>query len=288
MLLTNFGFWEFWENFPQKVTFDGPNKIIWVNTGETVIDVQIDLYSNWKEWVEYRDNSQYPKTFNSVGGDETPTGEVGGTYFLENDWKIKPWAGNYVLQVAGNMYARDGSDPFVGAEGTTYKVTILQTVSNIVDTVATGGGGVGEGIKNTEAEIHAWLESYLGKEGWKGLTPTQENTIISTNLGVQDIQTDVTNIKSTVNSLPSLLDIEGSAVLAKKSDISVVEAICNTLPVLTEIREELINVQFGGLEIVNNQLTLKDKAGITIAIFDLFDKNGNPTMLSVFKREVVL
>ena len=61
----------------------------------------------------------------------------------------------------------------------------------------------------------------------------------------------------------------------------------DNLPILSDIREEMINVQFGELEIANNQMVIKDKVGIVIAILDLFDKNGNPNMNSVFKREVV-
>lgn len=146
MLALGYGFWNFWEYFPQKVTFDGPNKIIWVNDGEIEIDVQIDLYSNWKEWVQYRDNSKYDQAFGKTGGDLTPTGAIGGTYFLENDWRIRPWAGNYLLKIIGNMYDRLGADPFVGSIGDTYKVTILQTVSNIVDTVSTDAIAVAQEV----------------------------------------------------------------------------------------------------------------------------------------------
>jgi hypothetical protein len=48
----------------------------------------------------------------------------------------------------------------------------------------------------------------------------------------------------------------------------------------------MINVQFGGLEITLDQMIIKDKAGATIAIFDLFDKHGRPTMSAVYKRVV--
>jgi len=427
MLALNFGFWEFWETYPQKVIFDGVNRIILINQNETDIDIRVDVYSNWKEWVKYRDNSQYSQAMSSIGGDLTPTGSIGGTYFLENGWKIKPWAGNYKLSIFGNLYSRDGSDPFIEATGSSYKVTITQSVSNIVDQTQTPtaadiaaqvrvelanelgiitGGIVGGGMtevelhqwldsylnkadwqtsevdfhdfldtyvnkdlwqstasevelhqwldsylnksdwsssdKNTEAELHQWLDSYLNKADWKatdvdlspvinaiaalndvtpaevraafdpaefkdkntqnelhvwldnyvnkaawqGLTPTQQATLIDVNQIVSSMQTDVTNMKGTVNTLPTLLDIEGSTVLAKTSDISVVEAIVNGHPTLAQMRDEMINVQFGGLEIANNQMTIKDKAGAVIAIFDLFDKNGNPTMLSVFKRTV--
>lgn len=139
-----------------------------------------------------------------------------------------------------------------------------------------------------ETDLHTALDSYTNKEDWKGITSTQEQNIIDTNLRTQTLETEISNIKSTVNSLPTLLDIEQSAILAKKADISIVEAIVNTLPGLLEIRDEMVNVSFGGLEIANNQMTIKDKAGVVIAIFDLFDKNGNPTMGAVYKREIIV
>lgn len=131
MLAFYFGAWEYWELY-HKVTFDGINKIIQVNFGETDLNVQIDIYSDWKEWSQLEDNLKFEQALTAIGGDPTPTGSVGITYFLENDWKIKPYSGEHILRVTGNLYARDGSDPFVPADGI-FQVTIAQVVSNIVD-----------------------------------------------------------------------------------------------------------------------------------------------------------
>ena len=141
---------------------------------------------------------------------------------------------------------------------------------------------------NQTADIHTDLDSYPNKDNWKGLTAVQDAKLTSMNVAIGDNTTTIGNIKATVDTLPLLLDIENSTQLAMKNDVTVVEQICNTLPALIDIRNELINVTFGGLEIANNQLTIKDKNGNVIAIFDLFDKNGSPTMLSVFKRTVGL
>jgi hypothetical protein len=142
-------------------------------------------------------------------------------------------------------------------------------------------------VKSYEDIHHTSLDSYANKDDWKGLNNSQNATLIDTNDKISEVQTTLGNVKSTVDTLPTLLDIEASTILAKKADVSVVEAICNNLPVISDIRDEMINVTFGALEIANNQLTIKDKAGSTIAIFDLFDDNGNPTMTRVFKRTVV-
>lgn len=126
------GFWSTWVN-PQKVTFDGPNKIIIINEGETLVDVQTDLYSNWKEWLAVGDNSKYLPAMRAVGGDHI-TGDLylGSTFFLLNGWKIRPWAGDYKLDISGNLYSEDGSDPFVPTL-TASSVSVNLRTSNLVD-----------------------------------------------------------------------------------------------------------------------------------------------------------
>ena len=94
-------------------------------------------------------------------------------------------------------------------------------------------------------------------------------------------------VLSKVNNLPVLADIENSNVLAKKADVSIIEQIVGALPIMADIRNELINVSHGSLEISNNQMIVKDKCGIILSIFELKDRKGNPTMTSVFKREVL-
>lgn len=120
-----------------NVTFDGANKLIICNSGTTTLSVQ-DTYSYWKEWVLLSDNSKYLQAMSIVGGDPTVGGKyLGTTYFLENGWKIRPQSADHVLTVEGNLYARTGS-PFVPCTGS-YNVQVVMTVSNLVDTVATGG-----------------------------------------------------------------------------------------------------------------------------------------------------
>ena len=74
-----------------KVTFDGENKIIKVNDGIFEIDVQIDLYSAWKDWVINDEGAQWDPAFRTTGGDPT---NIAGTqfspryYFLINGWRI--------------------------------------------------------------------------------------------------------------------------------------------------------------------------------------------------------
>jgi hypothetical protein len=141
MLLFNYGYYEFWELYDpandfygnQKVTFDGIYKIIYVNEGETDLNVQSDLYSNWKEWVQVRDNAKYEQAFTAIGGQPiSDVQSVGITYFLENGWRIQPWPGNYVLTIDGNLYTREaGQNPIISVSG----VSTSLTRSNLVDII---------------------------------------------------------------------------------------------------------------------------------------------------------
>ena len=128
-----------------KVTFDGINKIITVNSGITSINVQIDLYSDWKEWVFTSDNSKYEPAFRSVGGDELQTDYfLAPTFFLLNGWRIRPDEANHTLLVIGNLYVDGSSDsPFISTIGN-YRVMVNSTTSNIVNTIATGSGVTGQ------------------------------------------------------------------------------------------------------------------------------------------------
>jgi len=93
----NYGYWEFWEAYnpiaetfgQQKVTFDGENRLIYINPGESEVFVKNDIYSNWKEWIQVRDNSKYLDAMRTTGGDPVGGGlYAGDIYFTVNDWKI--------------------------------------------------------------------------------------------------------------------------------------------------------------------------------------------------------
>ena len=111
-----YGWWEYWE-LRHKVTFDGVNKLILVNEGETSLDVQTDIYSDWKEWVRTDTNMKYLQPLSTVGGDPTVEGQrLDVTYFLINGWKIKPYSGTYDLTLVGNIFDVDGGSIKVPAD----------------------------------------------------------------------------------------------------------------------------------------------------------------------------
>jgi hypothetical protein len=47
MVNTWYGYWDYWKLY-HKVTFDGARRLILINTGEVLLDVQKDIYSAWK------------------------------------------------------------------------------------------------------------------------------------------------------------------------------------------------------------------------------------------------
>ena len=134
--------WEEWLQY-QKVTFDGINKIIYVNYGVTELNFQIDVYSAWKEWIELSsyNNSKYEQALRTVGGDpinETDGRYLGATFFLVNGWKMQTWEGNHTLNITGNVYVDDpdtyGNFIFLPISGN-YRTEIVFTVSNLIDSV---------------------------------------------------------------------------------------------------------------------------------------------------------
>lgn len=116
MISSYYGFWDYW-NLYHKVTFDGINKLILINDGETELDFQIDVYSSWKEWSLLEDNLKYLPAFSTIGGEPTVAGQkLDVTYFLINGWKLKPYPGSYDLNIIGNVFDVDGGSIKVAAD----------------------------------------------------------------------------------------------------------------------------------------------------------------------------
>lgn len=96
-------------------SFDGDNLLITAQD-TTDVDVQVDLYSDWKEWVKLTDNAKYPPAFDTDGGRPTsPTETSGRNFFLRNDlgWRIRPTEADYNPSFIGNLFAADVSLPIV-------------------------------------------------------------------------------------------------------------------------------------------------------------------------------
>lgn len=200
MLILNYGSWEFWETYNpsggtfggQKVIFDGDNKLILVSEGETDIDVRDDIYSAWKEWIEVpsQDNAKWVQALTAIGGDPiTETTNVGITFFLENGWRIKPWEGNYVLNIVGNIYTREpGQNPVIPVSG----VSTSLTRSNLVDLISPEST-LSEADKASIA-LRVWQEIISGVTTAKEMLDSinTKTTNISANVATIDTKVDDT------------------------------------------------------------------------------------------------
>jgi hypothetical protein len=115
-----------------KVTFDGPNKLINLNPGEDTLDVQIDLYSEWKRWSVLENNIKYLQAFRTFGGDQTISGQFAPRYFfLMNGWRIVIDNGIDLL-VGTNLYTDELDSPFIVTNDST--VSLNNSDAAVVDT----------------------------------------------------------------------------------------------------------------------------------------------------------
>lgn len=106
------------------VTFDGTQKLIICTLGTTTLNVQT-IYSEWKEWVQSGIGISYLPAFEAIGGQPLPGGLFAGqTFFLINNWKIKPQPANHRLIVVGNLYTNDGSPITISVAGYTIEISL--------------------------------------------------------------------------------------------------------------------------------------------------------------------
>lgn len=227
MLALGFAHWEFWELYNpangyyggQKVVFDGPNRLILIANDVTEIDVRVDIYSNWKEWVsgDHHNNAAFPQALSAIGGDPiTATSNVGITYFLENGWRIKMWEGSHQLVVDGNIFTREpGADPYIEPDGQ-YKVTILSTRSNLVDLITPESSLSSGDVTTISANVWAYSPDVLGT--------TVPNVINTINQTTANIASDVWEETLSTHTTSGTYGKE----VATKTDIAASTSTSNT------------------------------------------------------------
>jgi hypothetical protein len=116
----------FWDDLidPLKCTFDGENKLIYINSNVTTLNVKEDIYSAFKRWMFRATNAKYEMGIRTIGGDPISPGvSAGEMYFLINGWQIYT---DHNVKVNGVLYHDDQIDVYIGTGGVT------SVVSNIV------------------------------------------------------------------------------------------------------------------------------------------------------------
>ena len=163
------------------ISIDGPNLIITLPSATPTIDVTVDLYSDWKEWVKVGDNAKYPKAFDTTGGDPTTATQVlGRYYFLRNDlgWRIRGPEEDATIVIEGNLFGRDPALPIIVPTIGAYTQNLQQVVSSLalVETVSTGSG-----LSPTEATELNELWKIAGLDVSDPMTVTQSQRKVSSN-----------------------------------------------------------------------------------------------------------
>jgi hypothetical protein len=112
------------------VTFDGPNKMMNVVYKGAITNIDaIEIYSDWKEWVN-AGNAQYQPAFGeSVGGNAlTDTVELSGYFFVRNDlgWRLSHEPYNYEIRINGDIYPFDPASEWLDlTPGDGYSVSFV-------------------------------------------------------------------------------------------------------------------------------------------------------------------
>jgi hypothetical protein len=110
-------------------TFSGPELIIYIAVNSYEFNAQT-LYSDWKRWSQLDKNLTFPQAFRSIGGEYISNTKTIAPYIeLLNGWRLKPWSGDYTLNVDGNLFATGGLNPFLGADSGTVLLS-LETTGN--------------------------------------------------------------------------------------------------------------------------------------------------------------
>lgn len=131
-------------------SFDGSNLIITLDSGVINVDVQVDLYSDWKEFFKTGLNSRFNLGFRTVGGDDLPgVIDAGDYYFIRNDlgWRIRPAEENATINFIGNLVPQDPTLPIMipTIGGFTVLINGIQPITQRVD-ILNAADGVESGI----------------------------------------------------------------------------------------------------------------------------------------------
>lgn len=189
-----------------KVTFDGPNKLIILNTGVTTIDVEIDLYSEWKKWVLIDPNSQWAAAFRTVGGDVIGTNQfIPKYFFLINTWKVK--IDNLSVNFSTNLYSDDYLNPLIITNSSVIVknsdvpgITELSSITYNIENINSAITSINSALTNIEIDITdalGSLKSILGlsQHNYRLLNHTydSDHRLLSCNIKLYNTSYDCDN-----------------------------------------------------------------------------------------------
>jgi hypothetical protein len=173
MLAIIAGWQDYWELY-HKVTFDGENKLIIPNDGVTEIDVEKDIYSDYKEWVGIYDHTKFVEGVRTVAGDPTVgLDSLGATFFMTNGWRILL---NQGITFTGNLFSDDFASPFVVADGIQLA---QQKFSNLVDSPGLDQTGIAPAVWGADNSLYATASTMGGEiQSGLGLSAAESNYLV--------------------------------------------------------------------------------------------------------------
>lgn len=202
-------------------TFDGDNLLVTLpapTSGVLNLDVQVDLYSDWKEWMLAAfTNMKYPPLFTTFGGNTIVEGELAaGAYYPFNNtagWRIKPFEADHDVNWVGQLIPTDSTLPvFVPTTGGfTVFVNGLQPISQ---KVITGSGVLPADIDQIEAQIFSRVieGSFTFEQMFRLVTASAAGTITQAGDGSYTI----TGIDGTTARILGELGANNSRVVTGK------------------------------------------------------------------------
>lgn len=254
--------------------FDGPNKLIILTPGTTVVGVR-DVLSRWADWVVLSDNAKYLPAFNQVGGNDIDV-SVGTKIpiygYLINGWRIRPQESNHTLNVIDGILLVDGGgDPFVNTLGSfVVRINYQQPVQAI--TVATGGGLAPTAQEVRDAVWSVDLTSYGTGTAGEHVNALPLLSDVASAVWEEASNTHVTS--GSMGMLMSQINANSGATA-----LSVV-TIGNQVNLMLKYDKNRTKI-----DTVAKTLVVYDNDGITpIQIFNLRDSNGLPSVVESYER----
>ena len=162
--------WDYWGLY-HKVSFDPVNKLMIVSPNATELNIKVDVYSDYKEWIQLRENAGTSAiAIRSVGGDPTVAGEFAGDiYFLQNGWRLV--VDPRKTAITGALFSDDFVSAYVVPD--TLELFHPVKVSSIVTQVEPSLEGLNLPVPPTPIEISTavWTDEnrdtkYLEKGIW--------------------------------------------------------------------------------------------------------------------------
>lgn len=238
MLVTfDFYHWDLWTLY-HKVTFDGAAKRIYINPEVTSLDVEVDLYSGWKEWSLEYDHLKFLPAFKTTGGDPLPGGRrVGQYFFLTNGWKLVPPEDKLItdIELVGNLFADDGSDVFDLSGFINFRL-VRQVVSQFTEIAAPTVTVTGSGLTPAES---ATLNSLVALNTQQtaslnlllstaSLHTSTLNTIVglqnSTTASLTDLSTSIVSISGSVLQVLVSQSLAYTELLQQSASLSTIQS----------------------------------------------------------------